>query len=41
MRRSQQVIRYATAPAIVMEQSGALFDIDNSENSVVRQAGSC
>jgi hypothetical protein len=38
---SQQVMRYATAPAIIMEQSGALFDIDNSENSVVRRAGSC
>ena len=37
-RRSQQVMRllcgYATATAIIMEQSGALFDIDNAENSV-------
>ena len=32
---------YVTATAIIMEQSGALFDIDNSENSAVRPAGSC
>ena len=32
---------YVTATAIIMEHSSALFDIDNSENSVVRPAGSC
>jgi hypothetical protein len=39
MRRSQQVTRslcgYVRLRAIVMEHHGALFDIDNTENSVV------